>query len=107
MKTLPIFTFWIGVGLFILGLGITFYPGAETNWFAAAAILCTSGFFIRKRTYRIATIFLVGISVTYCIWGYQRGKEYENWLSNQSPPDEKMQEILKYLDEPQVLGPLE
>ena len=99
MKALFLITFWIGVGLLILGHGVSFYPGVEARWFATSAILCASGFFIRSKIYRIATIFLVGISVTYGIWGYQRGKEYRDWLSNQPSPQETRQEIREHPDE--------
>jgi general secretion pathway protein G len=75
-RAIQIVAFWMGVTLFILGQVISFYPGAETGWFAVSAGLCLCGFLVPNRSYRIAALFLVIFGIAISISGYRRGEQY-------------------------------
>lgn len=71
-----------------MGRLITFYPGAELKYFAIAAVLGLPASILPSSRFRgFALVWIV-----ICSWlaaeGYQRGKEYEQWLSEK--PLEKM-----------------
>ena len=79
----------ISLVLGLLGLLITFYPGAECQWFALSAILAFPSIFISSYKYKVSASVLILVFVTFSIQGYYRGKEYEKSLVNQQNHIEK------------------
>jgi hypothetical protein len=75
--------FWFGTSLFILGLFVTFYPGAEAGWFAFTSVLVGFGAFVPKKSYRFATIVIASICLFGAFAGFQRGGKYQEWLKTQ------------------------
>ena len=84
--------FWISVVLGVLGQFITFYPGAEMDWFALAAILSLPGFLIPKWSFRAASLAMLVLWSTIAVSGYTRGKEYQQWLT-ENPPEKRIREL--------------
>lgn len=72
--------FWFGTMLFVLGSFISFYPGAETGWFAITAAVVGFGFFVPNKRYRIVTFVIVATCLLWTFAGDQRGLEYQEWL---------------------------
>ena len=68
--------FWFGAILFVLGSFISFYPGAETNWFVISASLTAFGLLVPSRRYRVPSILIVGVCLYWAYFGYHRGIEY-------------------------------
>ena len=70
------FALWLGV----MGLFISFMPGAEVVWFSTAAILATLGLLAPSwRTRAVAGVLVVWL--TWNAWnGYERGQQYREWL---------------------------
>jgi cell division protein FtsW (lipid II flippase) len=66
----------LAIVLAILGLFITFVPGAETGWFLVVAALSISGLFIPRIPSRIAAALLLVFALGFAYEGYQRGVEY-------------------------------
>lgn len=66
-------SFWSAVLLAILGIIITFVPGAECGWFLLVAALSVAGFFISKTCYRIAAAMLLVFALKAAYDGYQGG----------------------------------
>lgn len=87
---------WIGVGialwLGVLGLFISFYPGAETWWFGTAAAAAALGLLSPGWRLRVAGVALTSTFVWFAWLGYQRGREYEEWLREEMP---RIQERLR------------
>lgn len=75
----------IGAALWLGGLGlfITFVPGAEAEWFGAAAGLAALGLLSPNRRVRSVAVGLV-VAWAWLAWvGYQRGLRYQEWLRTQ------------------------
>ena len=72
--------FWFGTMLFALGSFISFYPGAETGWFAFTAVFIGFGLLVPSKRYRVSTILILAICLFWTFAGYQRGLEYQEWL---------------------------
>jgi len=68
--------------LAILGSLITFIPGAERNWFLVVAGLSIPGFFISKRSFRIAAMLLFLLALGCAYSGHRRGIEYHERTSS-------------------------
>lgn len=81
----------------ILGQIISFYPGAECEWFALAAILAIPGFIIPKWSYRSATLAMLVLWSAMSFAGYARGREYQQWRKQQSSREERIQEAEQML----------
>ena len=77
--------FWFGVMLFVLGSIISFYPGVEARWYAITAAFVGFGLFVPAKTYRVATLLIVGVCLIGVCDGYQRGMEYQEWLRTRQP----------------------
>jgi hypothetical protein len=87
--------------MFVLGQVISFYPGAETGWFAFSAVLCMGGLLVRSKAYGVAAVFLVVASIAWSVSGYRRGEQYRVWLAQQPSREERirqLQEQIKMLD---------
>jgi hypothetical protein len=74
-----------GVGLAallgLLGLFITFYPGAEAGWFGVAAALALAGLLCPARQFRLVAVVLALVLAGFAWGGYVRGRQYRQWLS--------------------------
>ena len=70
---------WLGV----MGLFISFVPGADAGWFGTAAALAALGLLAPNwRTRAVAGTLVVGL--TWFAWlGYQHGQRYQEWLQKQ------------------------
>ena len=79
----------ISLALGLLGLLITFYPGAECQWFALSAILALPSMFISSYKYKFSASVLILVFVTFSIQGYYRGKGYKKSMVNQQNQIEK------------------
>lgn len=100
IRPISITTFWIGIALFILGQVITFYPGAETDWFALSAVLCAAGLCVRSKAYGIAAVLLIAASIAWSISGYRRGEEYRAWLAKQPSKEALIRQLQEQLQMP-------
>jgi hypothetical protein len=86
--------FWCSVAMGMLGLIISFYPGAECPWFAIAAILAIPGFLIPKRIFRIGSFGILILWSIVSLGGYTRGKEYQQSLK-ENPIEDRIRELEK------------
>jgi hypothetical protein len=96
--------FWISVVLGALGQVITFYPGAEFEWFALAAAFSIPGFLIPKWSFRSASLVMLTLWSLMASSGYTRGKEYQECLKQQPSKEERIREeeqMLKALESKQ------
>jgi hypothetical protein len=65
----------------LLGLFISFYPGAEAGWFGVAAALALAGLLSPTRPLRLIAVVLA-IVLAGCSWGgHVRGRLYRELLS--------------------------
>jgi hypothetical protein len=73
------FALWLGV----MGLFISFVPGAEAGWFGAAAAGSALGLMSPNwRMRALAGVLVIGL--TWAAWeGYERGQQYQKWLQQQ------------------------
>jgi hypothetical protein len=81
--------FWLGVLSFVMGQIISFYPGAETQWFLATSVMLTAGLFIHGKAYRIASGVLLVLSLALATAGHKRGVDHKKWLSGQPKHEEQ------------------
>ena len=77
----------VGIGLWlgVMGSFITFVPGAETAWFALAAIAAATGVLSPDWRTRLAGVGLAGVFAWFAWHGYLRGVEYREWLRQRMP----------------------
>lgn len=79
-----------GVGLAavlgLLGLLITFYPGAEVGWFGVAAALALAGLLSPTRRLRFVALALAVVLAGFAWGGHVRGRQYREWLSQRPSP---------------------
>ena len=68
---MPKLSFWFGLTLAIMGSVVSFYPGSESFWFVATAVLMAPGILIPKPTYR--TVAAIGVAT--CLWSAYCGYE--------------------------------
>jgi hypothetical protein len=75
---------WIGIGIALwlggLGMFISFYPGAEAEWFGTAAVAAAFGLLSPKWRLRLAGFGLAATFGWFAWAGYQRGLEHQQWL---------------------------
>jgi len=73
------FALWLG----LMGLFISFVPGADAEWFGIAAIFATFGLLSPSWRSRAVAIVLV-IGLMWFAWlGYEHGQRYQEWLRQQ------------------------
>ncbi len=74
-----------GVGiaavLGLLGLFISFYPGAEAGWFGVAAALALAGLLSPNGQLRLVAVLLAVLLAGFAWGGYVRGRQYREQLS--------------------------
>lgn len=75
-------SFWMGIGLMLLGQLISFYPGAEVRYFAWAAGLVACGLVLPGRKRRTAAVFGCALCIAFALAGHRRGVEYVQWQRN-------------------------
>jgi hypothetical protein len=75
-------SFWMGIGLMLLGQLISFYPGAEVRYFAWAAGLVACGLVRPGRKRRTAAVLVCALCIAFAIAGHRRGVEYVQWQRN-------------------------
>jgi hypothetical protein len=86
IKALLYGAYWLGFVLLLLGMVITFFPGAEVEWFATAGTLLLAGLLVPRWDYRVSAIFLVGVCITFAVAGYRQGVEYRHHLQERGRP---------------------
>jgi hypothetical protein len=67
----------------LLGLFISFYPGAEVGWFGVAAAAALAGLLSPTRRLRVVAVALAVLLAGFGWAGYRRGRQYREWLSRQ------------------------
>jgi hypothetical protein len=67
----------------LLGLFITFYPGAEAGWFGVAAAVALAGLLSPTRRLRLVGVVLAVLLAGFAWGGYMRGRRYRELLSQQ------------------------
>jgi hypothetical protein len=65
----------------LLGLFLTFYPGAEAGWFGVAAAVSLIGLLAPSRRLRFVAVVLAILLAACACGGYVRGWQYREWLS--------------------------
>lgn len=80
--------FWFGVVHFVLGGVITFYPGAETQWFLITSAVLAAGLLVDGKAIRVAALLLIAISLASAVAGHHRKSEYDNRRSQPSMDEE-------------------
>jgi hypothetical protein len=72
----------IGLPLGLLGMFISFVPGAAAWWFGTAAGTTAFGMVSPSWRMRIGAVVLALAFSTYAWLGYQDGLRYREWLQN-------------------------
>ena len=98
IKNIAKVCFWISLGMGALGQLISFYPGAELNWFSLAAAFSVLGLLIPKWSFRLTALAMLITWSVMAFSGYTRGKEYQAWLKQQPTKEERIQKAQKVLN---------
>ena len=82
-----------GVGfaslLGLLGLFISFVPGAELEWWIVAAAMAAIGILSPNFRLRLVAVTLVVAFAWFSWLGYQHGLRYQEWLRNKQQPSDR------------------
>jgi hypothetical protein len=85
-RTLFYTTFSLGIAGFLLGISISFMPGAEQGWFTITGLLLAAGLFLPHWSYRLLAIVLLFFCVHGAISGHRRGIEYRHYREQRGLP---------------------
>jgi hypothetical protein len=75
----------LAISISVLGMFISFVPGAETAWFGTGAGLAALGLLSPSWRVRAVALGMAIVCAQFAWGGYHRGLEYQEWLRAHRP----------------------